>query len=438
MASNGTIDPALLALNYADDANQTQTVNAATTVEAEPSDTTPAVSGSVQPDNEEPVLPASTGNDPAMPVNTQSPPSLSNNAATSMEDQIYEILRREDNNMAARLMASDEYQEYMYGRVDGGATNTSASNTYTYANPTGFVAGASSLAGQDSVPFSAPVGQSGLAGVLAPVAANPGTYAVPAAVPAAGSSASGVGSASGIPRYPSGLAIPAGAFPSPAVGPGSVAAGSVASGPVAPGPGPGPGLFAPGSGPVVARRSGTRGPGARGAGSSRGSGAPRRQNAPIPPAPAAAGFQRRIPSILDHPDPFACPVCYHCCCAPGSVKTHLLEKHPELRLTKKTLEDDPRYAVVRPLSYYRNQGLDVAYHGNDRKQVNARRRMDAGMKTNDAGYMDNVYKETPNERRLKREQEARDAEEEEEDDDVVEEEDGGEEEGDDDVVAEEE
>lgn len=101
---------------------------------------------------------------------------------------------------------------------------------------------------------------------------------------------------------------------------------------------------------------------------------------------------------MDHPDPLACPICYHCYCQETSVKQHLLEKHPELKLTKKTIETDPRYANVRTLSYYRDQGLDVSYRGNDRKQVNARLRMDKGMTTNAAEYLDNVYKQTPAER----------------------------------------
>ncbi|EXJ81136.1 hypothetical protein A1O3_07424 [Capronia epimyces CBS 606.96] len=124
--------------------------------------------------------------------------------------------------------------------------------------------------------------------------------------------------------------------------------------------------------------------------------------APAAPASSSLGLRRRLPSILDHPDPWACPICFHCCCVPSSVKTHLLDKHPELGLTKKSLEEDPQFAEVQPLSFYRNKGLDVTYHGNDRKQVNARRRMDAGMKTNDAGYLDNVYKQTPYERKAAR------------------------------------
>ncbi|KIW38621.1 uncharacterized protein PV06_09573 [Exophiala oligosperma] len=153
--------------------------------------------------------------------------------------------------------------------------------------------------------------------------------------------------------------------------------------------------------------------------------------APVPAAPASAPggpsltaslndpdipsiHRRRQPSVVDINDPFTCHLCYHTCIRASTIREHYLSKHPELRLTKKNLNDyEPaKTANIKPLSFYKNLGLDTTYTGVDRKQVNARRRMDLGLRTTDPNYLRDVYKDTTAERT--RQQRRRAAEEEEE------------------------
>ncbi|KIW16707.1 hypothetical protein PV08_03896 [Exophiala spinifera] len=138
--------------------------------------------------------------------------------------------------------------------------------------------------------------------------------------------------------------------------------------------------------------------------------------APAVPAPAPNGapsltaslndsdipstHRRRQPSVVDAMDPYTCHLCYHTCLRASTIREHYLQKHPELRLTKNNLHEyEPaRLANIRPLSYYRGLGLDTTYTGVDRKQVNARRRMDLGLRTTDPNYLRDVYKDTTSER----------------------------------------
>ncbi|KAK4944509.1 hypothetical protein LTR10_016183 [Elasticomyces elasticus] len=108
-------------------------------------------------------------------------------------------------------------------------------------------------------------------------------------------------------------------------------------------------------------------------------------------------FKRKLPTVADEPDPFTCHICYHTFIREGRLKDHYLEKHPELRLTKKTVKDYEPAQIknMHRLSWYIARGDDTTYTGTDRKQFNARRRMAAGIKTDSKEYLDDVYKKTP-------------------------------------------
>ncbi|KAL6243247.1 hypothetical protein RBB50_009798 [Rhinocladiella similis] len=125
-----------------------------------------------------------------------------------------------------------------------------------------------------------------------------------------------------------------------------------------------------------------------------------------------AVHRRRQPSVVDTMDPYTCHLCYHTCIRASTIREHYLQKHPELRLTKKNLHEyEPaKTANIKPLSFYKNQGLDTTYTGVDRKQVNARRRMDLGLRTTDPNYLRDVYKDTTAERTRAQRRAAKDEE----------------------------
>lgn len=105
-------------------------------------------------------------------------------------------------------------------------------------------------------------------------------------------------------------------------------------------------------------------------------------------------FERKLPTVADEPDPWACHICYHTFIRQPRLRDHYLEKHPELRLTRKTVKE---YAFAKAenchrLSWYIARGDDTTYTGTDRKQFNARRRMAAGIKTDSPEYLLDVYK----------------------------------------------
>jgi hypothetical protein len=114
-------------------------------------------------------------------------------------------------------------------------------------------------------------------------------------------------------------------------------------------------------------------------------------NDPVVPA----AFRRKLPSLVNETDPWACPICFHAFVRVTGIKDHILGKHPSLGLTAKTINDFPPYKEPHTLSWYRAQGADTTYRGTDRKQINARRRMEAGLRTTDPEFLKDVYKDTP-------------------------------------------
>ena len=114
-----------------------------------------------------------------------------------------------------------------------------------------------------------------------------------------------------------------------------------------------------------------------------------------------SAFQRKLPSLVDAADPVCCHLCYHCFIQKPTLRDHYYEKHKELLgLTRKGL-NDYHYAKrenMKTLSWYKAQGFDTTYTGTDRKQINTRRRMDAGLRTTDPAYLRDVYKETSSEK----------------------------------------
>jgi len=79
------------------------------------------------------------------------------------------------------------------------------------------------------------------------------------------------------------------------------------------------------------------------------------------------------------------------------LREHYRDNHPELGLTKKNVKDYEPAQIknMQRLSWYIARGDDTTYRGTDRKQFNARRRRDAGIKTDGKEYLDDVYKKTP-------------------------------------------
>lgn len=110
-------------------------------------------------------------------------------------------------------------------------------------------------------------------------------------------------------------------------------------------------------------------------------------------------FQRRLPSVVNESDPWACPVCFHAFIRANTVREHLIDKHSDLGMTRKNFDTFEKYKTPQRLSHYVALGVDVTYRGNDRKQLNARRRMDAGIRTDNPEYLRDVYKATAKTRR---------------------------------------
>ncbi|KIW89781.1 uncharacterized protein Z519_09938 [Cladophialophora bantiana CBS 173.52] len=118
--------------------------------------------------------------------------------------------------------------------------------------------------------------------------------------------------------------------------------------------------------------------------------------------PNAPKWTRRIPSLLDCTDPFICPGpdknCFHAFQNTGGYWLHVESVHGFKR--NKVL-GDPAFADIkaifepRPQSWWLSQGQDITYQGADRKQINARRRMAQGIRSNDPNYVEEVYVKTP-------------------------------------------
>ncbi|KIX09434.1 uncharacterized protein Z518_00514 [Rhinocladiella mackenziei CBS 650.93] len=110
--------------------------------------------------------------------------------------------------------------------------------------------------------------------------------------------------------------------------------------------------------------------------------------------PATGPTQRTktLRSVVDD-DPFACPRCFHIVLTKGSIGWGPAD-HEKIK-------EDPALFELKKLSWYRIQGYDTTYRGNNGKQRNAHRRMAMGMRSNDPEYEDDVYGES---QRLRRQQ----------------------------------
>ncbi|OQU97402.1 hypothetical protein CLAIMM_03335 [Cladophialophora immunda] len=117
--------------------------------------------------------------------------------------------------------------------------------------------------------------------------------------------------------------------------------------------------------------------------------------------PNAPKWTRRMPSLLDCTDPYMCPGrnlnCFHAFQNTTGYFLHVENVHgfsrsmmnkPEFKHIKATFEPHPE-------SWWIARGQDTEYQGTDRKQINARRRMKAGMRSNDPNYVEEVYVRTP-------------------------------------------
>lgn len=93
--------------------------------------------------------------------------------------------------------------------------------------------------------------------------------------------------------------------------------------------------------------------------------------------------------LCDTADPFCCPICFHAYRSTGSVREHLKRVHS---YTIDQINQNPDARVPKTLGHFQQLGVDTSYRGNEPKQVNARRRWDAGMTANSEAYWKDVYK----------------------------------------------
>lgn len=118
-------------------------------------------------------------------------------------------------------------------------------------------------------------------------------------------------------------------------------------------------------------------------------------------------WERKIGSVLDVDDPIMCPICFHAFRGRNGYFDHMLQKE---HIPRNVLQDDLQFSNPKPMSWFTQRGIDVTYRGTDRKQINARRRMEMGMRSDDPGYLQDVYFDTPKERAMVNMQARRDAE----------------------------
>lgn len=93
--------------------------------------------------------------------------------------------------------------------------------------------------------------------------------------------------------------------------------------------------------------------------------------------------------LCDMPDPFCCPICFHAYRSSGSVREHLKRVHS---YTIDQINQNPDARAPKTLGHFQRLGMDNSYRGSEPKQVNARRRWDAGMTANSEAYWKDVYK----------------------------------------------
>ncbi|OAL33394.1 hypothetical protein AYO20_07405 [Fonsecaea nubica] len=115
----------------------------------------------------------------------------------------------------------------------------------------------------------------------------------------------------------------------------------------------------------------------------------------------APKWTRRLPSLLDCTDPYMCPGpnlnCFHAFQNTSGYFLHVENVHGVSR-AKMNREEFRHLRDVyepHPESWWIAKGQDTTYQGTDRKQINARRRMRAGIRSNDPNYVEEVYVRTP-------------------------------------------
>ncbi|KEF61319.1 uncharacterized protein A1O9_02884 [Exophiala aquamarina CBS 119918] len=112
--------------------------------------------------------------------------------------------------------------------------------------------------------------------------------------------------------------------------------------------------------------------------------APRGADVPIP--------DKKLSRVADVADPPCCPLCFHMYTNATGVKYHLKQFH-----NKSTTEinANPDFQHPKTLGYFKAQGINTDYTGTVRKQVNARRRWEAGLTSDTQEYFNDVYKGAP-------------------------------------------
>jgi ribosome biogenesis protein Nip4 len=96
----------------------------------------------------------------------------------------------------------------------------------------------------------------------------------------------------------------------------------------------------------------------------------------------------KLTRLVDMDDPYCCSLCFHAYTTVSGVKAHLKQFH---LLSQAQITANPDHQNPKTLGYFSNLGRNVTYQGSDPKQINARRRMAAGLNTSHQGYWNDVY-----------------------------------------------
>ncbi|KAK5459767.1 hypothetical protein LTS15_003896 [Exophiala xenobiotica] len=109
--------------------------------------------------------------------------------------------------------------------------------------------------------------------------------------------------------------------------------------------------------------------------------------------------QRKTWSVFLMHDPLCCHICFHLFQDEQPLREHYFAKHKEQEgLTKRSLYESYYYAKcsnMKTLGWYKYQGIDTTYTGDDPKMMNLHRTMRVILRPTDPEYLKEVYKDTP-------------------------------------------
>ncbi|KAK7894261.1 hypothetical protein LTR67_006019 [Exophiala xenobiotica] len=109
---------------------------------------------------------------------------------------------------------------------------------------------------------------------------------------------------------------------------------------------------------------------------------------------------RKTWAVFEMYDPFCCHICFHVAADEQPLREHYWAKHREQEgiLTKRDLYESYYYAKctnMKTLGWYKYQGIDTTYTGEDPKMMELRRIMRVIFRPTDPDYLKEVYKDQP-------------------------------------------